>query len=309
MIGRRSRRAARRRRAGQPNTTIASRSSADTAVEARVVEAHAVEDVTERAAAPDRAAIDELRAEFQTQHDEMMATWQRSLETFERDVVSAREVDAWQQAQNTQALTKALDRVADALDGVGNHLQLDRRDRAAQSITVEFLLRELVVAFSNPVPDGPAVLGGTIDPRRRASDATTDPAVTTNVSAPPLAAESSNAPDLASPEAEPAVRLAPVGHDTVIDLREPTSESFKVGQAVEVRSRFQNRWCGGFIVAEVLDHEVPRRYRLLRRLDREVLPVTFEDADLRVTAFASREDDGAVAQQEHTAVDVRLHRA
>lgn len=269
----------------------------------------------------DQSKLETLRAEFAAQHAQIAAAWQRSLDAFERDVVSARELDAWQQSQNTQALTKALDRVSDALDGVGNHLQLDRRDRAAQSITVEFLLRELVVAFSNPVPDGPAVLGGTIEARRRsgAPAAVADPMTNGANTEDPLGARASPDPErdasdsppespLAGNEA-PHIQAPPDRTDVVIDLREPATESFKVGQAVEVRSRFQNRWCGGFIVAEVMDHDAPRRYRLLRRLDREILPVTFEDSDLRLTAFASREDDGAGAQQEYAAVDVRLHRA
>jgi hypothetical protein len=51
---------------------------------------------------------------------------------------------------------------------------------------------------------------------------------------------------------------------------------------VEVRSSFEQRWTRGFEVSEVLQaDEGERRYRVRRRSDGSILPVTFSDDDLR----------------------------
>ncbi len=177
---------------------------------------------------------------------------------------AAREADAWDRSQNNLALTKSLDRVADALDGVGNHLALDRNDRAAQAITVEFLLRELVVTFSNPVPEVAPILGGTID--------------------------------LAAIE---ALEISPADDPSVLE----------VGQSVEVLSRYQQRWVSGFAVAEVVRVEDSVRYRLIRRSDRELLPVKFDASDVRLVVKHDPDADlgkhnGAIAEQKDPALDV-----
>jgi hypothetical protein len=55
------------------------------------------------------------------------------------------------------------------------------------------------------------------------------------------------------------------------------------GTRVEVRSRFDERWTRGFEVSEVLEgegSEMPR-YRVRRRSDGSILPVTFTDDELR----------------------------
>ena len=54
-------------------------------------------------------------------------------------------------------------------------------------------------------------------------------------------------------------------------------ERLKPGTQVEVRSRFEDRWSRGFEVAEVL----PDGYRLLRLSDLTVLPVEFDEGDVR----------------------------
>ena len=55
----------------------------------------------------------------------------------------------------------------------------------------------------------------------------------------------------------------------------------KPGTRVEVRSRFESRWSRGF---EVVDcdhaHEQPR-YQVRRRSDNSILPVMFNEDDLR----------------------------
>jgi hypothetical protein len=54
------------------------------------------------------------------------------------------------------------------------------------------------------------------------------------------------------------------------------------GTRVEVRSRFDDRWTRGFEVSEVLERaEGGPEYRVRRRSDNSILPVTFTDDDLR----------------------------
>jgi hypothetical protein len=53
------------------------------------------------------------------------------------------------------------------------------------------------------------------------------------------------------------------------------------GTRVEVRSRFEQRWTRGFEVSEVLEADGEARYRVRRRSDGSILPVTFTDDDLR----------------------------
>ena len=54
------------------------------------------------------------------------------------------------------------------------------------------------------------------------------------------------------------------------------------GTRVEVRSRFDERWTRGFEVSEVLEaEEGDLRYRVRRRSDGSILPVTFTEDDLR----------------------------
>ena len=53
------------------------------------------------------------------------------------------------------------------------------------------------------------------------------------------------------------------------------------GTRVEVRSRFEQQWVGGFEVAERVP-EPDRGYRIRRRSDRSVLPVVFAPEDVRL---------------------------
>jgi hypothetical protein len=53
------------------------------------------------------------------------------------------------------------------------------------------------------------------------------------------------------------------------------------GTRVEVRSRFEERWTRGFEVSEVLEAETGPAYRVRRRSDGSILPVTFSDDDVR----------------------------
>ena len=57
------------------------------------------------------------------------------------------------------------------------------------------------------------------------------------------------------------------------------------GTRVEVRSRFESRWARGFEVADLVDSERDVRgapkYKVRRRSDGSILPVTFSESDLR----------------------------
>jgi hypothetical protein len=57
------------------------------------------------------------------------------------------------------------------------------------------------------------------------------------------------------------------------------------GTRVEVRSRFESKWTRGFEVADMVDdgggHRGERMYKVRRRSDGSILPVTFPEHDLR----------------------------
>ena len=53
------------------------------------------------------------------------------------------------------------------------------------------------------------------------------------------------------------------------------------GTRVEVRGRFEARWSRGFEIAEREENTVEPRYRVRRRSDGSILPVTFAEDDLR----------------------------
>jgi hypothetical protein len=53
------------------------------------------------------------------------------------------------------------------------------------------------------------------------------------------------------------------------------------GTRVEVRSKFESRWTRGFEVAGCEDTAGQHRYQLRRRSDGSILPVTFNEEDLR----------------------------
>jgi hypothetical protein len=53
------------------------------------------------------------------------------------------------------------------------------------------------------------------------------------------------------------------------------------GTRVEVRSRFEAAWSRGFEVEEEVREGVAARYKLRRRSDGSILPVLFDEDDLR----------------------------
>jgi hypothetical protein len=61
----------------------------------------------------------------------------------------------------------------------------------------------------------------------------------------------------------------------------PDGYPLEVDTAVEVRSRFHDRWISGFSIAEAVDTPGRCRYRLTRRSDGIPLPILFDACDVR----------------------------
>jgi hypothetical protein len=53
------------------------------------------------------------------------------------------------------------------------------------------------------------------------------------------------------------------------------------GTHVEVRQRFDARWSRGFEIADAVDEHGRTQYSLRRRSDGSILPVLFDEDDLR----------------------------
>ena len=67
----------------------------------------------------------------------------------------------------------------------------------------------------------------------------------------------------------------------------PDGFPLEVDTAVEVRSRFHDRWISGFSIAEAVDSPGRCRYRLTRRSDGIPLPILFEACDVRALSSTS----------------------
>jgi hypothetical protein len=145
----------------------------------------------------------------------------------------------------------ALDRLVGVLDSLTAALELERRERLAQTELVECLLRETLI---HRVPAarkggvGPAaapaqLVGGSLDPARLADDSTT------------------------------------------IDLRALESAAIAdwltEGALVQVRSQFQDRWTDGFTISQIKHEAGHRQVRLTRSSDGTTLPVWFDATDIR----------------------------
>jgi hypothetical protein len=71
-----------------------------------------------------------------------------------------------------------------------------------------------------------------------------------------------------------------------ISLVVTDDEALAIDAAVEVRSRFHDRWIGGFTIAEAVNAPGRRRYRLTRRSDGIPLPILFDACDVRAAEDA-----------------------
>jgi hypothetical protein len=64
------------------------------------------------------------------------------------------------------------------------------------------------------------------------------------------------------------------------------TDSLEVDAPVEVRSRFHDRWIGGFTISEAVNTPGRQRYRLTRRSDGIPLPILFDACDVRAAEDA-----------------------
>ncbi|MEY2435333.1 MAG: hypothetical protein QOF97_169 [Acidimicrobiaceae bacterium] len=61
----------------------------------------------------------------------------------------------------------------------------------------------------------------------------------------------------------------------------PARQPIEAGTSIEVRGRFDGRWCGGFEVADTVEADPSEiKYRVRRRSDGAILPVLFADDDI-----------------------------
>ncbi len=92
------------------------------------------------------------------------------------------------------------------------------------------------------------------------------------------------------PAARPTVHGGVIDPDA-IDLtgREPViaGDPLQVDTPVDVRSRFQDRWVCGFVIAQAVESSGPFRYRLTRQSDGLLLPILFDACDVRTTKSTS----------------------
>jgi hypothetical protein len=149
-------------------------------------------------------------------------------------------------------LRKGLDRIADSIERIAAQLDSYHQERAEHLDAIEFLLREMVIGTipaSSPVSASrPTVLGGVIDTEEH---------------------------EISLVDAEK--REISLVVDEV---------ALAVDAAVEVRSRFHDRWIGGFTIAEAVNTPGRRRYRLTRRSDGIPLPILFDACDVRAAEDA-----------------------
>ena len=80
---------------------------------------------------------------------------------------------------------------------------------------------------------------------------------------------------------EDDIAILPEGYPLVVDT------------AVEVRSRFHDRWISGFNIAEAVDTPGRCRYRLTRRSDGIPLPILFDACDVRAASSANDRKNAA----------------
>ena len=83
---------------------------------------------------------------------------------------------------------------------------------------------------------------------------------------------------------DPGAIDAPAFRAVDVDL---TDSPIAVDTAVEVRSRFHDRWVGGFAVAEYVVASDRRGYRLRRLAEPDQLPLLFDEGDVRRATLAS----------------------
>ena len=76
----------------------------------------------------------------------------------------------------------------------------------------------------------------------------------------------------------------------------PDGYPLEIDVAVEVRSRFHDRWIAGFSIAEAVESPGRCRYRLTRRSDGIPLPILFEACDVRAVSSAYERKKAAISR-------------
>jgi len=153
-------------------------------------------------------------------------------------------------------LAKALDRIADSIERVAAQLDSYHLERAEHLDAIEFLLREMVISTVPATAPRSIVLGGVIEPVELDDDDLEDEGIS----------------------------IIPDGYPLEIDI------------AVEVRSRFHDRWISGFSVAEAVESPGRCRYRLTRRSDGIPLPILFDACDVRAVTSAYERKKAAASR-------------
>src|SRR3954468_12002643 len=107
-----------------------------------------------------------LHAEIVGARQELESSVEASVETRVGEFASEVERDA---QQRDDQIASSLDRLADALDAIGQQLAEQSRDHRASITALEFVVREMALASMGAAPvrpqsGGAKVLGGTIEP-------------------------------------------------------------------------------------------------------------------------------------------------
>jgi hypothetical protein len=184
---------------------------------------------------------------------------------------------------------RALERVGDACDSLGEHLALERSERIAlvdaiARLTMQLASGETVTigtgaeeAISTLTPTTPTVIGGSITPAPMPGSGIKargdrDDGDEVEVDEPAVAVDGRE-----TGEADSSDEAAPL----VIDLRSSTGQAVRHAAGVEVHCRFGDRWVDGFEIHEIVESDSVLRYRLRRCSDGYVLPTLFSDDEVR----------------------------
>jgi hypothetical protein len=196
---------------------------------------------------------DDLRASFAYRSVDDSTWWRRAEATADDAQSGPEPLPAALLADINLDVAKSLDRIADSIERIGAQLDSYHSERAEHLDAIEFLLREMVIGTVQPAAGRSIVMGGVVDPDELAHD------------------------ELTHDE---------IAHDDGITIV-PDGFPLEPETAVEVRSRFHDRWIAGFSIAEAVDEPGRFRYRLTRRSDGIPLPILFEACDVRAVSNVS----------------------
>ena len=203
----------------------------------------ALEGVRRTQAEVEQSSDVDLRASFTERPEADDSTWWRRAEaTRDDEQMLAKQFATASLDDPNLETAKALDRIADSIERIGAQLDSYHLERAEHLDAIEFLLREMVIGTVQPSQGRSVVLGGVVDPDEL---------------------------DRAELDRDDSIAILPDGFPLEPDT------------AVEVRSRFHDRWIAGFSIAEAVDEPGRCRYRLTRRSDGIPLPILFEACDVR----------------------------